>query len=201
MSKKSKSGLSFKASDSSSKTKVRGSGSSGSYGKARSRTQSSLEASQTREVRKNFIVDYCKRRKEFLDYVMSCSIKPAVVRAIVSLYEEPTKPDNALGYIRCFLGATLPSEDHVRGKLEKIEEMRNRIAALDVENQGLRERLEELELKEKTRIDSLGVNTENAGEYDGDLEDEGEVDTKSSALADDLAACVDSDLNFTFFNL
>ncbi|CAG7716815.1 unnamed protein product [Allacma fusca] len=159
-----------------------------------------LLAAKERETRKDYIVDYCKRRKEFIKFVMTCGIKSAIVRAIVSLYEQPTKPDDALEYITCFLGASLPSEDEVKGQLEKLQQMRDRISALDVENQTLREKLEELEIKAATDL----LDSETAGEYDGDAEDEEyleEAEAETNLLEDDLAACIDSDLNFTFFNL
>lgn len=58
---------------------------------------------------------------------MTTGIKAAVVRALVALYEEPKKPDNALGYLACFMGADLPTEEDVKGKLEEIRTMRERV--------------------------------------------------------------------------
>ncbi|CAG7716816.1 unnamed protein product [Allacma fusca] len=106
-----------------------------------------LLAAKERETRKDYIVDYCKRRKEFIKFVMTCANE-----------------------------------------------------GQDVENQTLREKLEELEIKAATDL----LDSETAGEYDGDAEDEEyleEAEAETNLLEDDLAACIDSDLNFTFFNL
>lgn len=77
----------------------------------------------------NVMVKYCNKRKNFTRMVMSSGIKASVVRALVALYEEPRKPDSALDYILCFMGADMPTDEETKAKLEEIRTTRERVRA------------------------------------------------------------------------
>ena len=49
--------------------------------------------------------DAFPRREEFQKYLEKAGVIDQITRLLVNLYENPEKPDNALDYIRTFLGA------------------------------------------------------------------------------------------------
>jgi len=64
------------------------------------------------------------KREEFRKYLDRAGIMDALTKVLVSLYEEPEKPEDALGYVRKHLGGVA---------IEEYEIATARIAELETE--------------------------------------------------------------------
>lgn len=71
------------------------------------------------------------KKEEFRKYLGNAGVIDALTKVLVGLYEEPEKPQNAIDFIKMTLGA--PSGVDVD--------------ALKAENEQLKQRVDELELK------------------------------------------------------
>ncbi|CAH0683077.1 c-Myc-binding protein [Helicoverpa armigera] len=70
------------------------------------------------------------KREEFRRYLERAGVMDALTKVLVSLYEEPDKPEDALEYVRKHLGTD--------GGDDELEAARARIAELEAENALLR---------------------------------------------------------------
>ncbi|KPJ19787.1 C-Myc-binding protein [Papilio machaon] len=66
------------------------------------------------------------KREEFRRYLERAGVMDALTKVLVSLYEEPDKPEDALEYVRKHLGTD--------GGEDELEAARARIAELEAEN-------------------------------------------------------------------
>lgn len=66
------------------------------------------------------------KREEFRRYLERAGVMDALTKVLVSLYEEPDKPEDALEYVRKHLGTD--------GAEDELEVARARIAELEAEN-------------------------------------------------------------------
>lgn len=66
------------------------------------------------------------KREEFRRYLERAGVMDALTKVLVSLYEEPDKPEDALEYVRKHLGTD--------GGDDELEAARARIAELEAEN-------------------------------------------------------------------
>ncbi|XP_041980213.1 c-Myc-binding protein [Aricia agestis] len=66
------------------------------------------------------------KREEFRRYLERTGVMDALTKVLVSLYEEPDKPEDALEYVRKHLGND--------GADDELEAARARIAELEAEN-------------------------------------------------------------------
>mmetsp|Transcript_48821 Transcript_48821/g.43772 ORF Transcript_48821/g.43772 Transcript_48821/m.43772 type:complete len:116 (-) Transcript_48821:321-668(-) len=67
------------------------------------------------------------RKEEFQKYLEKAGVIDQLTKLLVSLYENPDRPENALDYIRNFLGASL-------GQNDDSKELQGRIAELEQQN-------------------------------------------------------------------
>ncbi|KAM3958966.1 LOW QUALITY PROTEIN: c-Myc-binding protein [Aphomia sociella] len=65
------------------------------------------------------------KREEFRRYLERAGVMDALTKVLVSLYEEPDKPEDALEYVRKHIGT---------GGDDELEAARARIAELEAEN-------------------------------------------------------------------
>ncbi|KAG7160984.1 c-Myc-binding protein-like [Homarus americanus] len=84
-------------------------------------------------------------REKFRTYVEKSGVMSALTNALVHLYEEPEKPNDALTYLKLTLGTMNHEEKHVQMLEEKIKEQKATIDNLNAENAFLKERLAQAE--------------------------------------------------------
>merc|ERR1712051_855466 len=66
------------------------------------------------------------RKEEFQKYLEKAGVIDQLTKLLVSLYENPDRPENALDYIKQFLGAN--------GQNANEDQLQKRIAELEAEN-------------------------------------------------------------------
>lgn len=74
----------------------------------------------------NILQPIDSKREEFRRYLERAGVMDALTKVLVSLYEEPDKPEDALEYVRKHLGTD--------GGDDELEAARARIAELEAEN-------------------------------------------------------------------
>merc|ERR1712107_218279 len=78
-------------------------------------------------------------------YLEKAGVLELLTKSLVSLYEEPEKPGNAVNYLKKHVGGT----DNDKAEIDKLQvensDLKTKIAALEADQAKLRARLEELE--------------------------------------------------------
>ncbi|KAL7058023.1 hypothetical protein AAHC03_016571 [Spirometra sp. Aus1] len=72
-------------------------------------------------------------------------LKP-IFQVLVSLYEEPEKPSNPTGFVKEHLGSNAPASLDVESMRVELEDLRQRVEALEVENTMLKEKLSQRQI-------------------------------------------------------
>ena len=85
------------------------------------------------------------KREEFRKYLEKAGVLDAITKVLVSLYEEPEKPTNALDYLGKFLQSGPPQTADVAELKLSLEQMQQMNAQLTKENEELRQRLQQYE--------------------------------------------------------
>ncbi len=85
-------------------------------------------------------------KKAFRRYIRGSGIKLAVLRALVALYEEENKPNDALRFICKQMGAGLPNFEDLRSLQDQVAALRVKIDELETDNECLRSILEPADL-------------------------------------------------------
>ncbi|XP_066588693.1 c-Myc-binding protein [Prorops nasuta] len=70
------------------------------------------------------------KREEYREYLERAGVMDALTKVLVSLYEEPNKPDDALEYIRKNLGGAATSSSEIDTLRKELEEATATIAEL-----------------------------------------------------------------------
>lgn len=70
------------------------------------------------------------KREEFRKYLERAGVMDALTKVLVSLYEEPEKPDDALEYIRLNLGGITEVDVEVQTLKKELEEAKAKINEL-----------------------------------------------------------------------
>ncbi|XP_043605335.1 c-Myc-binding protein isoform X2 [Bombus pyrosoma] len=70
------------------------------------------------------------KREEFRKYLERAGVMDALTKVLVSLYEEPEKPDDALEYIRQNLGGITEVDIEVQTLKKELEEAKVKITEL-----------------------------------------------------------------------
>eukprot|EP01083_Nonionella_stella_P037628 102556_1 len=78
------------------------------------------------------------RKEEFQKYLEKAGVIDQLTKLLVSLYENPDRPENALDYIKNFLGANVQSAN------DDSKELHQRIADLENELKGKEEEISQL---------------------------------------------------------
>ena len=69
------------------------------------------------------------KREEFRKYLEKNGVMDVLTRCLVSLYEEPDKPADALQYVRSTLGAASPDKVELESLRLVVAEMREKVRA------------------------------------------------------------------------
>ncbi|KAK0168658.1 hypothetical protein PV327_002435 [Microctonus hyperodae] len=82
------------------------------------------------------------KREEFRRYLERSGVLDALTKVLVSLYEEPEKPDDALEYIKKHLGGT-------SGLTTETENLEKKLQDVEAENRELKTKLEKLNIADE----------------------------------------------------
>ncbi|XP_014663390.1 PREDICTED: C-Myc-binding protein-like [Priapulus caudatus] len=94
----------------------------------------------------SFKVGNDSRREEFRKYLENAGLVDALTKVLVSLYEEPEKPENPLDFFKKGIGATGPDAADMESLKLEIEQLREQVAMLQVENSDLKSKVEKGEV-------------------------------------------------------
>ncbi|XP_013885966.1 C-Myc-binding protein [Austrofundulus limnaeus] len=83
------------------------------------------------------------KREQFRRYLEKSGVLDTLTSVLVSLYEEPDKPNNALDYIRLHLGATEPAD--AEALRQEVADLQQKFHLLMEENRELKNRLLQLQ--------------------------------------------------------
>jgi FtsZ-binding cell division protein ZapB len=84
------------------------------------------------------------KREEFRKYLEKNGVLDALTKVLVGLYEEPDKPNDALEFVKKHLHSGAGGVD-AEVLQREVEELRERVQALEEENAQLKEALEKSE--------------------------------------------------------
>ncbi|XP_014251096.1 c-Myc-binding protein isoform X1 [Cimex lectularius] len=73
------------------------------------------------------------KREEFRKYLERAGVMDALTKALVLLYEEPDKPEDALDFIRTSLGDKRPNAAEIDAMRFELQEAQNRVKELERE--------------------------------------------------------------------
>ncbi|CAF0773719.1 unnamed protein product [Adineta ricciae] len=85
------------------------------------------------------------KREEFRRYLEKGGVVDAITRALVALYEEAEKPNNAAEFVRRFMGATGPDTAEMETIKNELMVTREKYEELLRENETLKEKLQKYE--------------------------------------------------------
>lgn len=85
------------------------------------------------------------KREEFRRYLEKGGVVDAITRALVALYEEGEKPNNATEFVRRYMGATGPDSAEIEAIKNELMLMREKNDELLRENEILKEKLHKYE--------------------------------------------------------
>ena len=71
------------------------------------------------------------KREEFRKYLEKNGVMDVLTRCLVSLYEEPEKPSDALQYVRNTLGAASPDKVELESLRLVVAEMKEKVRGSD----------------------------------------------------------------------
>eukprot|EP01083_Nonionella_stella_P096078 269921_1 len=82
------------------------------------------------------------RKEEFQKYLEKAGVIDQLTKLLVSLYENPDRPENALDYIRNFLGANAQNaNDDSKELQQRIAELEQQVKDKDDQINGLKQQL------------------------------------------------------------
>ena len=96
-----------------------------------------------------------KGKRTFRKYIDKSGLKFAFVRALVGLYEEEEKPDEALAYVCQHMGIGIPTVDDVASLQEKVNALRLQMEALETENEAITTLIESAQVGEQVEDDGI----------------------------------------------
>ncbi|CAH1800193.1 unnamed protein product [Owenia fusiformis] len=85
------------------------------------------------------------KREEFRKYLEKAGVLDALTKVLVTLYEEPEKPNNALDFLQQHMGTTGPESADVEALKLEVTELRQKVEALSEENGELKTKLQQYE--------------------------------------------------------
>ncbi|CAF1625772.1 unnamed protein product [Didymodactylos carnosus] len=89
------------------------------------------------------------KREEFRRYLEKGGVIDAVTRALVALYEEAEKPNNAAEFVRRFMGAAGPDTAETESLKNEVMVLKEKLDEMTRENEALKERLQKYENSER----------------------------------------------------
>ncbi|XP_004078352.1 c-Myc-binding protein [Oryzias latipes] len=85
------------------------------------------------------------KREQFRRYLEKAGVVDSLTSVLVSLYEKPEKPTNALEFVKQNLGAVGQTSEDVEALQQEVIDLRQRCARLAEENEELKAKLQQYE--------------------------------------------------------
>ncbi|OXA40469.1 c-Myc-binding protein [Folsomia candida] len=85
------------------------------------------------------------KRDEFKRYLEKSGVMDSLTKVLVSLYEEPERPGNAVEYFLERLASGVPMKAEMESLQLEINDLRKKSAQLEEENEALKKKLEQFE--------------------------------------------------------
>lgn len=85
------------------------------------------------------------KREQFRRYLEKAGVVDSLTSVLVSLYEQPEKPNNALEFVKQHLGAVGQTSADTEALQQEVMDLRQRCARLAEENKNLKTRLKRYE--------------------------------------------------------
>ncbi|CAF1356213.1 unnamed protein product [Adineta ricciae] len=85
------------------------------------------------------------KREEFRRYLEKGGVVDSITRALVALYEEAEKPNDAAEFVRRYMGATGPDTAELETIKNELMCLREKTDELTRENEALKEKLQKYE--------------------------------------------------------
>uniref|UniRef100_A0A3P9MIN5 MYC binding protein n=1 Tax=Oryzias latipes TaxID=8090 RepID=A0A3P9MIN5_ORYLA len=85
------------------------------------------------------------KREQFRRYLEKAGVVDSLTSVLVSLYEKPEKPTNALEFVKHNLGAVGQTSEDVEALQQEVIDLRQRCARLAEENEELKAKLQQYE--------------------------------------------------------
>ncbi|XP_030605898.1 c-Myc-binding protein-like [Archocentrus centrarchus] len=85
------------------------------------------------------------KREQFRRYLEKAGVVDSLTSVLVSLYEQPEKPNNALEFVKQHLGAVGQTSADTEALQQEVMDLRQRCAHLAEENKNLKTRLKHYE--------------------------------------------------------
>ncbi|KAM6910530.1 c-Myc-binding protein-like [Xenentodon cancila] len=82
------------------------------------------------------------KREQFRRYLEKAGVVDSLTSVLVSLYEKPERPTNALEFVKQHLGAVGQTSDDTDALQQEVIDLRQRCARLVEENKELKARLQ-----------------------------------------------------------
>ncbi|XP_029958498.1 c-Myc-binding protein-like [Salarias fasciatus] len=85
------------------------------------------------------------KRERFRRYLEKAGVYDSLLSVLVSLYEQPEKPDSPLEYVKQHIGAVGQASAESEALQQEVMDLRQRCARLMEENKDLKEKLQRYE--------------------------------------------------------
>nr|XP_020656249.1 C-Myc-binding protein [Pogona vitticeps] len=85
------------------------------------------------------------KREQFRRYLEKSGVMDTLTKVLVALYEEPEKPNCALGFLKHHLGAAAPENPEVEALRLEVAELKEKYEAVLEENKKLKAKIAQYE--------------------------------------------------------
>merc|ERR1712059_8993 len=85
------------------------------------------------------------KKDEFRKYLEKAGVLELLTKSLVSLYEEPEKPTDALSYLKNTVGGSPEDKISIKSLQEENEELKKKVTELEASQDKLKARITELE--------------------------------------------------------
>jgi predicted RNase H-like nuclease (RuvC/YqgF family) len=92
------------------------------------------------------------KREEFRKYLEKAGVMDVLTKVLVGLYEEPEKPNDALDYLKRYLGGGAPETADIEALKLEVTELQQKVEKLTEENADLKQKLAEHEQPPATEL-------------------------------------------------
>lgn len=95
------------------------------------------------------------KKDEFRKYLEKAGVLDLLTKSLVSLYEEPEKPNDALSYLRTTVGGSVEDKDTITKLREENEELKKKVTSIEISQAALEARILELSKVEVSPAEPL----------------------------------------------
>lgn len=88
------------------------------------------------------------KKEEFRKYLEKSGVLDALTKALVRLFEEPERPDNAVAYIKARLEPDAAEDSAVNALKHELDETKRKLEALQIQHDHIRSQITKGEVEE-----------------------------------------------------